>query len=99
MKVYEKNNIVFFLLVISILLILSWSSITRINDFKDYHHLIAKNSTRNVGESISQFIIERKRLIQVFTDEHKQLIEKSALSPENDKIRSELELEVKKYFP
>ena len=99
MKAYEKNNIIFSLLIISILLILSWSCITRISDFKDYHYLIAKNAARNVGESISQLIVEQKRLVQVFADEHKQLIEKATLSPDDEQIRRELESEVKKYFP
>ena len=99
MNVYNKTYFIFLLLIFSIITILVWSGINRINDFSEYHQLIGKNSSRNVSESISQFITERKRLIHVFADEHKELIEKSALNPNNEDIKAELQLEVKKYFP
>lgn len=99
MKVYEKTNVIFSILILAIISILFWSGITRINEFKDYHYLIGKNSVRNVSESISQFITERKRLVNVFVSEHKSLIIKSALSPDDEQIKSTLETEVKKYFP
>jgi len=99
MKIYEKTYVIFTLLILAIIAILFWSGLTRINDFKDYHYLIGKNSVRNVSESISQFIAERKRLVHVFVNEHKSLIIKSALSPDDEQIKNTLEAEVKKYFP
>ena len=81
------------------LTILLWSGISRINDFSDYHLSISKNAVKNVSESIGQFVSERKRLISVFANKQKGLIKKSALAPLNDEIKSELEKEVKTYFP
>lgn len=99
MRVFEKSHIIFPLVILTTFIILFWAEVSRINDFKDYHHLIAKNASRNVSESISQFISERKRLIQVFANDNKILIKKSALSPDDEALKSKLEEEVKKYFP
>jgi len=99
MKVNKKNNVIFTLLIISILSFLLWARITIIKDYKEYHQLIAINSVNNVSESISQFITERKRLIQVFAIENSKLIKNSVLSPEDEKIRSKLVNKVKTYFP
>ena len=99
MKTYKKNNVIFFLLIISILLVLIWSGITRVKDYKEYHQLIAINSVSNISKSISQFIAERKRLVQVFAIENSKLIKDSVLSPENEIIRSKLVNKIKKYFP
>lgn len=94
-----KSDITFPLIVFAILVILLWSGIARIDDFKEYHYLIAKNSTRNVSESIGQFIAERKRLVKVFANEHKSLIRQSALNPYDEKLKEKIESEIKKYFP
>lgn len=99
MLVFEKSHVAFPLVILAMFVILFWSNYTRINDFKDYHHLISKNTSRNVSESIRQFIVERKRLIQVFANDHKTLIQKSALDPNNELSKEKLESEVKKYFP
>jgi len=99
MSLYKRTNFIFGLLISGLILVLFWSAITRFNDYKEYHHSIGQNSVQNVSESISGFINERKRLIQVFADEHALLIEKSALSPFNEDSKSQLESEIKKYFP
>ena len=99
MKVYEKTYVIFALLILAVVSILFWTSITRINDFKEYNYLIGQESVRNVSESISQFMRERKRLIQIFANEHKQLIQRSALSPDDEQIKDVLDSEVEKYFP
>lgn len=99
MRVFEKTHIIFPVVILAIFAILLWSVVSRINDFKDYHYLIAKNSSRNVSESISQYISERKRLVQVFANDNKILIQKSALNPDDETLKNNLAKEVKKYFP
>jgi len=99
MSLYKRTNFIFGLLISGLILVLFWSAITRLNDYKEYHRSIGQNSVQNVSESISSFINERKRLIQVFADEHASLIEKSAQSPLDENIKSQLEAEIKKYFP
>ncbi len=96
---YEKTHIAVVILFLAITTILVWSSAKRINDFQEYHHSIAINSVRNVSESISQYLRERKRLIQVFANEHKAIINQSALDPENVQLKAKLESEINKYFP
>lgn len=99
MQVFKQTNVIFTLLVATTLAVLLWSGITRIADYKNYHSQISKNAVRNVSESIRNFIAERKRLIQVFSNEHQALIKKSALEPENTGFKKNLESEVRKYFP
>lgn len=99
MSQYKRTNFLFGLLISGLIMVLFWSSTTRLNDYKEYHHSIGQNSVQNVSESISNFINERKRLIHVFANDHELLIEKSALSPFNEDIKNQLESEIKKYFP
>jgi len=99
MRLYKRTSIIFGLLISGLIMVLFWSAITRLNDYKEYHHSIGQNSVQNVSESIGNFINERKRLIQVFANEHALLIEKSALSPLDEGIKSQLESEIRKYFP
>jgi len=99
MPLYKRTSFIFGLLISGLIMVLFWSAITRLNDYKEYHRSIGQNSVQNVSESISNFINERKRLIQVFADEHALLIEKSALSPLDEDIKSQLESEIRKYFP
>ena len=99
MRINKISQITFLAMMIVVLTILSSSASLRISDFKEYHRLLAKNTAVNVSESISQFIMNRKRLMQIFAKENTDLIQKMINDPENEELNSSLELKIKSYFP
>lgn len=86
-------------MMITVLLILIWVATFRINEYKSYHYLLGKNITNNLSESISKYIIEKKRLVQLFANEHTKLIKKSVDATEDENITAELKSKIKDYFP
>jgi len=99
MRINKISQVTFLAMMIVVTAILSLSASLRISDFKEYHSLLAKNTAVNVSESISQFIINRKRLMQIFAKENTDLIQKMINDPENEELNSSIKLKIKSYFP
>ena len=99
MQINQVSQFSFFAMLIAILVILMSAASLRISDFKEYHHSLAENTVTNVSESISQFILNRKRLIKIFAKENTPLIQKLILDPENDELKLKLDTKIKEYFP
>lgn len=90
---------IYFALMGLVLGILILVTVFRIGDFQAYHTLLAKESVDNVRESIAQFIQERKRLVQLFADEHAALITQAIRSRDDNEARATLENKIHGYFP
>lgn len=99
MRINQISQLSLVAMLITVFVILMVAANLRIIDFKQYHHSLAQNSVVNVSESISQFIINRKRLMKIFAKENTPLIQQLINEPENESIKSELDLKVKSYFP
>lgn len=93
-----------YLIIIMIMIImfggvLLWMDKNSLDDFKEYHFLLAQESTSGVASRVSSFMKEQKRLVSVFAHEYKELIQAIESSPENDNVLARLEAKVKLYFP
>jgi len=99
MQIRQLSQVSFFTMMITVFVILMAGAHLRISDFKNYHYLLAQNSVTNVSEAISQFITNRKRLINIFAKENITLIQKVLNDPENETLKEEIELKIKNYFP
>lgn len=99
MKTFGGSTRTFILILIAVVIILAWSGLSRIQDFRDYHLSIARNTTGNVSESVSKFIIEQKRLVSVFASNNKSLIASVSKRSETDDYITEVDSNLRKFFP
>lgn len=98
---FRINKYVLFSLVILtfVATILVWISISRIDDFKAYHLAIANESAAAAALDISSFISEKKRLVNIFGQDHLALINRLARNPENVALHHQLRDRIGIYFP
>ena len=99
MQIRQISQVSFITMLITVFFILMAAAHLRTSDFKQYHYLLAQNSVTNVSESISQFIVNRKRLIKIFAKENITLIQNVLSDPENESLKEKIELKIKNYFP
>jgi signal transduction histidine kinase/DNA-binding response OmpR family regulator len=96
----SKNIVLFALLMLlSAALLLVWVGQTRIDDFHTYHQSTARNATASVVEEVSQFVSEKKRLVDLFGREKLNLIQRFVKEPQNEQLYNELQESIAAYFP
>ena len=96
----SKNYLLFALLMLmSAALLLVWVSQTRVKDFRTYHQSTARDATLSVVEAVSQFVAEKKRLVELFGREKLDLIQRFVKEPQNEQFYSELQENIAAYFP
>lgn len=78
---------------------ITWLSITRVNEFRAYHTVIAKDSASTTAEAIADYLNEQKRLVHIFGKENTTLISKIIQDPDNEALQQQLEHRVELYFP
>jgi signal transduction histidine kinase len=86
-------------LVLIISIIIAWSHYTRYRQFHDYHSIIAEHSTQAVASSINDMIEQRERLIRVFVNHHREIIEQIIRQPDAQASLDYLSEEIAEYFP
>ena len=90
----------FVLVVILIsLIILVIHGVGRYQDFKSYHNAIADRSVKQVRERVESYIQDRQRLVWLFADEHKAIIQKLFDNPEDTAAQAYMNRELKRFFP
>lgn len=99
MRTNKLSQFSFVAILLVVLIILTWAASLRIIDYKEYHRLLAQNSSANVSEAISQFIIDQKRLMRIFANENLDHIQQLLNDPENEELNTSLEAKIKSYFP
>jgi len=88
-----------FILLLLIVLTLVTESSSRVQDFKNYHGAIARESTASTRQAIEKFIFEKKRLVEIFGNDHLILMSQLASEPENENYYAQLESRIGIYFP
>jgi len=77
----------------------SWNAYQRISEFEQAHYRVAKSTTEIVASEISKRIKERQRSLGVFAKNEEKLLHKIALSPDNEKLKKELNRKIADAFP
>ena len=96
----SKNYVLFTLLMLlSAALLLVWVGQTRIKDFRAYHQSTARDATASVVVEVSQFVSEKKRLVDLFGREKLDLIQRFVKEPQNEHLYNELKENIAAYFP
>jgi len=95
-----RNHLVF-VIVINLLVgvILGWAGLSRMNELRQLHSNIAKESVDLVASNIAQFMRNKKRLTGIFVENETTAIRQLANSPESDELYEQLRQKVAHYFP
>lgn len=78
---------------------LLWILNGRIDDHQEYHRFIAMESAAGVADEVSRFVEERKRLVQLFANQHLDAIRAVASEPDSDEYYQRLSELINQYFP
>ncbi|WP_455218836.1 sensor histidine kinase, partial [Kaarinaea lacus] len=87
------------LMLFAAVMLLVWVALIRINDFHAYHQSTAKHATASVAVEVSQFVAEKKRLVELFGQQKLNLIQRFVRKPDDEQLYNELEEQIATYFP
>ncbi len=79
--------------------VLVWSTVNSIHDFRDYHDIIAVESTTSVAKNIHRYIEERQRLVDLFSRLYREEITALVANPDDTDLHADLDAKVKDFFP
>jgi len=95
-----KNYYLFYGLTTFLFLVfLSVLSYQRYNQFKNYHKDLASSSTEGLANQISNFIVERNRLVALFANNYREDILKFIENPDDIESFNTLDKKIKTFFP
>lgn len=82
-----------------IIAIVLWSSYLRYRDFSVYHQAMASSTVSELVHGIERIVVERQRLVELFAEQHIDLIQRSAEQPDDDDRRAALQHAIARFFP
>jgi len=98
--VVMRHQVVFIigfnLLVLGSLVVLGQA---RYSDFRKYHEAIATETTANISTAINNFVVERKRQVQVFVKENAVSINQYAIDVDDESAREQISNKLREHFP
>lgn len=95
-----KKHLIFNLIIaLFVSLLIVWISKSRLDDFYNYHSVISSESTASASSEISRFISEKQYLVNIFGNDHINLLTEFTNDPENEHIYNRLEHKISLYFP
>ena len=92
----SKHLLYFLIINTLIVLLLAWNTFVR---FKEHHYTLAEESVRTLSHEVTGFIKEHQRLVSLFAEEYKELIEKLINNPEDDQLKSSMDKHLLRFFP
>ena len=95
-KKYVTANVIINTLFVGVLYVVGN---TQYGDFKQYHVNLAKASVAHVAESISGFVKEKRRLVNIFAQDNMATIKQLADNPYNDSLDAKFRQRLKRFFP
>ena len=94
-----KNYQIFILITTLLFTVtLLWLNLTRYNDFREYHRMIATQSVANISNEISRVINERITFLNNFVHEYDDLIRQQIEQPDNETITQRIDDKLKHHF-
>ncbi|UCE88633.1 MAG: HAMP domain-containing histidine kinase [Pseudomonadota bacterium] len=88
------------LMLALVVLVLSWHGYTRYSDFRTFQDAVAGEAVHGVAVDVAALVAEKARMVNVFADLHKPLLQRIATLPEtrDDEFRTLSRL-VAEFFP
>ncbi len=100
LKLIRKNYIVIVgLMILLVAGILVWISNARLESFHQYHIDIAHQSATGVENQVAFYAAEKRRLVELFAQDHIEQIKALAANPDNDELHKDLGDRLTRKFP
>ena len=80
-------------------LVLLWIAMARYEEFIRHNEAVARQATIGVGDEIARFIINKQRLVKLFSQEQRPLLEKLIRQPDSDVYQQQISDKLREYFP
>ena len=87
------------LIPVIVCIVVVWNGVQRINEFEQAHFRIAESTTAIVANEISKQIKSQQRLLAIFAKHEYKLIHQITQSPNDEKLKAELDKRVAESFP
>lgn len=95
----SKHLLYFLVINTLIIFLLIWNTFIRFSNFKEHHYTLAEESVRSLSNEVSGFIKDHQRLVTLFAEEHKPLLEKLIANPDDDKLKLSMDKHLSSFFP
>ena len=93
----HRISILVMLLLVAVLI--TGINAQRYREFQHRHTAIAQESVRGVTAELVRFIRDRQRLVSLFTEDHRAMLEALVADPDNESRYRALDTRVARYFP
>ena len=96
MKLYP----VFILITVTFFgLVLLWIAVARYDEFIRHNEAVARQATTGVADEIARFIINKQRLVKLFSQEQRPLLDNLIKQPDSEMAQQQLNDKLREYFP
>jgi len=95
----NKHTFIVVIIASIIGIVLISVGVLRYNDIYQNQVVVANKSTQNLAYNAELFVLEHQRLVELFAEDHADLVFQLAKNPENDQLEEKLLAKVKRYFP
>jgi len=95
-----KTYPVFILITVAFFgLVLLWIAMARYDEFIRHNEAVARQATTGIADEIARFIINKQRLVKLFSQEQRPLLKQLIKEPESEVHQQLLSEKLREYFP
>ncbi len=95
-----KTYPVFILITVAFFgLVLLWIAMTRHDEFIRHNEIVARQATRGVVDEIARFIVNKQRLVKLFSQEQRPLLVQLIQQPDDYTQQQRVGDKLRQYFP
>jgi len=95
-----KTYPVFILITVAFFgLVLLWIAMARYDEFIRHNEAVARQATTGVADEIARFIVNKQRLVKLFSQEQRPLLEQLIRQPDSEAHQQLLGDKLREYFP
>jgi signal transduction histidine kinase len=95
-----KSYPVFILITVAFFgLVLFWIAMARYDEFTRHHETVARQATSGVADEIARFIVNKQRLVKLFSQEQRPLLIQLIKQPDSDLYQQQISDKLREYFP
>jgi diguanylate cyclase (GGDEF)-like protein len=99
LSIKKAVNLYTFIVLIGFALLLSWLGMERYQYHVDANTKVAENATTVAAAEVKSLIENKRRIVNIFTEDFGNLIGELAREPDNEALHNTLNSRIKKYLP
>ena len=95
-----KSYPIFILVTVAFFgLVLLWVAAARNDEFIRHNEAVAHQATAGVADEIARYIVNKKRLVKLFSKEQRPLLDKLIRQPDSEIYHQQLNEKLREFFP